>query len=100
MKKKLDINLLKNNNLTYTKKDVSYDTYDNIIKYNLDDVVNTLELLEDGVIFTRENDEYLFNLKLSKDQNTCRYLLKELDSYIDIVVDDGQIIKEIGRAHV
>ena len=79
---------------TYTKKDVSYDTYDNIIKYNLDDVANTLELLEDGVIFTRENDEYLFNLKLSKDQNTCRYLLKELDSYIDIVVDDGQIIKE------
>ena len=53
LKKKLDINLLKNNNLTYTKKDVSYDTYNNIIKYNLDDVVNTLELLEDGVIFTR-----------------------------------------------
>ena len=27
MKKKLDINLLKNNNLTYTKKDVSYGSF-------------------------------------------------------------------------
>lgn len=89
MKGKLDINLYKNSILAYSKKDINYEIIDNAYIFYLDDVKNTLLITEKELKLVRDASEYNFALTITEEKNTCRYLLKELDSYVDIMVDDG-----------
>lgn len=89
MKKKLNINLLKNNNLVVSYQNINYQEEDKLISYEIDNVTNSIYIGSKSLVFTRENAEFLFELTIAKDNNKCKYLLKELDNYLDVEVDDA-----------
>ena len=57
----------------------------NTSNIKISSIQNVLKLLEEGCIFTRENDEFRFKLDTIKKEAT--YLLKETNTLLDIIVE-------------
>lgn len=87
----LSLKLYKNNDLYLEKKSLNYAKTNNKYEFSLEDVLNTIIISEDAMVLTRDNKESTLELTVNKNGNhKCRYLLKELDAYIDIVVDSAE----------
>ncbi len=91
MNNSLSIKLYKNNDLCLNQKEVNYNLSDNRYKFILDDVQNSILIGEEQLVLVRDNQEYNLKLTINKNgQHTCEYLLKELDCYVDIMVDSAE----------
>ena len=87
----LSLKLYKNNDLYLEKKLLNYAKTNNKYEFSLEDVLNTIIISEDAMVLTRDNKESTLELTVNKNGNhKCRYLLKELDAYVDIVVDSAE----------
>ena len=85
----LSLKLYKNNDLYLEKKSLNYAKTNNKYEFSLEDVLNTIIISEDAMVLTRDNKDSTLELTVNKNGNhKCRYLLKELDAYVDIVVDN------------
>lgn len=85
----LNIKLYKDNDL-YIDKDINYNIENKCYKYILDDIDNTIYIDGDSLILTRENDEYKMILTIDNNgKHSCTYLLKEIDTTFDILVDSA-----------
>ena len=77
----LSLKLYKNNDLYLEKKSLNYAKTNNKYEFSF----------EDAMVLTRDNKESTLELTVNKNGNhKCRYLLKELDAYVDIVVDSAE----------
>lgn len=91
MSNSLSLKLYKNNDLYLEKKSLSYAKNDNKYEFLLEDVLNTITISEDAMVLTRDNKESTLELTVNKNGNhKCQYLLKELDAYVDIIVDSAE----------
>jgi len=86
----LHLKLYKNNNLILEQKNIAYSKNNDKILFNLDGVDNKLEIKDDYLLFEREDATSYFNINLTSAKNTCQCMLKELDTLVDIIVDDGE----------
>ncbi len=93
----LRIKLLKDDKLSYKDTVKNISNKDQILKFNLLDVITTIDTA--NKIFIRENDEYIFYLDIIKKKSNI--YLKQEDIKFDINVDysklelkDEQIIIE------
>ena len=78
-----------NKKLNSSHDNIDYEFDKNLKKYSffLDNIQNYI-YITNGLIFIRENDEYIFTLNLS-DENTANIKLKEEDKVFDIDVLDA-----------
>ena len=87
MSNKLQINILKNDAIIYSKSNVPFLIKDTLKEFNLDNIKTSIDINNDCLFLKRENNEFLFNLIISKEENKCNYLLKETNSNFLIDVD-------------
>jgi hypothetical protein len=90
LKKTLDIEIIKDNKEYQTMKDITYEKDNNKIKFILDDTQHLIVIDNESVEFIRENKEFLFNLKISQREKISKYLLKAVDGYFNINVENGK----------
>ncbi len=91
MNNSLSLKLYKNNDLYLEKKSLSYAKNDNKYEFLLEDVLNTITISDETLVLTRDNKESTLELIVSKKgKHKCQYLLKELDAYVDIIVDSAE----------
>ena len=70
----------------------------NRYEFSLEEVLNTIAISEESLVLTRDNEESRLELTVSKSGNhKCRYLLKELDAYVDIIVDSAEFNIQNGK---
>ncbi len=81
----INMKLLKDDSIIYNMENIEAEINEKYIKFELDNTTNIYELLEEGCIFTRENDEFRFKLNTIKKEAT--YLLKETNTLLDIIVE-------------
>lgn len=87
----LSLKLYKNNDLFLEKKSLNYAKNDNKYEFTLEDVLNTITINNETLILVRDNKESQLELTVNKDGNhKCKYFLKELDAYVDIIVDSAE----------
>ena len=87
----LSLKLYKNNDLFMERPQLDYKKTDNKYEFSLEEVLNTIDISEESLVLTRDNEESRLELTVSKSGNhKCRYLLKELDAYVDIIVDSAE----------
>lgn len=99
MDNKLQIKMLKNNNVIFTKSDVPFFIKDTLKEFILDDIITSVEIKNDELILRRENNEFLFTLNISSLKNNCNYFLKETNSsflidvdYADYKLEDNKLL--------
>ena len=77
---------------------LDYKKTDNKYEFILDNVSHTIAISEESLVLTRDNEESRLELTVSKSGNhKCRYLLKELDAYVDIIVDSAEFNIQNGK---
>ncbi len=87
----LSLKLYKNNDLYLEKESLNYVRNDNKYEFTLEDVLNTITINDESLILVRDNKESQLELTINKDgKHNCKYLLKELDAYVDIIVDSAE----------
>lgn len=73
------------------KPQLDYNKTDNKYEFILDNVSHVITVSDDSLIIIRDNDESTLEITIKKDGNhKCRYLLKEMDAFIDIIVDSAE----------
>lgn len=87
MSSKLGLNILKNNDLIYSKKSIPFIKNNNSHTFIIDGINTQVDLNDKSLILKRENDEFLFYLIISSEKNECTYLLKEVNTNFEIKVD-------------
>jgi len=85
----LNIKLYKDNDL-YIDRNITYLLNDNTLSFNLDNIDNTIISTIDTLTIIRENNEYKMILTIDNNgKHSCTYLLKEIDTTFDILVDSA-----------
>lgn len=98
MNNSLSLKLYKNNDLYLEKKSLDYTKNGNRYEFSLEEVLNTIAISEESLVLTRDNEESRLELTVNKSGNhKCRYLLKELDAYVDIIVDSAEFNIQNGK---
>lgn len=99
MDKKLEINILKNYNIIYSKSNVSFEVKESLKEFILDNIKTSIDIKNDELFLKRENNEFLFDLTISPLKNKCIYTLKETNSsflidvdYADYKLDNNKLI--------
>ena len=93
IKNKLDMKLYKNNNLVLDKNNVEYFNKFDKILFEIDNDSYYLINNEKEFTFSRETNDYIFELIIGND-NKCNLTLKSEDAIFPINVEDATINKE------
>lgn len=87
----LSLKLYKNNDLFMERSQLDYKKTDNKYEFILDNVSHTITVSDDSLIIIRDNNESTLEITIKKNGNhKCRYLLKEIDAFVDIIVDSAE----------
>jgi len=89
--KRLSIKLYKNNDLYLNLDNVNYQKINEKYRFQIEDISHTLLINKQELVLIRENVESRFELTIRNNGlHACKYLLKELDAYVDINVDSAE----------
>ena len=73
------------------KTQLDYKKTDNKYEFILDNVFHTITVSDESLVIERDNNESTLEITIKKDGNhKCRYLLKEIDAFVDIIVDSAE----------
>ena len=87
MNNELGLNILKNNDLIYSKESIPFIENANSRTFIIDGINMQIDIDNDSLLLKRENEEFFFFLTISSEKNECSYLLKEVDTNFEIKVD-------------
>ena len=90
---KLNMKLFKNEELVLNKNNIDYSKEFDKILFEIDEEKYSLNNNNNEIIFTKENEDYLFLLEL-KDNNSCSITLKKENATLLINVEDAYIEKK------
>lgn len=87
----LSLKLYKNNDLFMEKPQLDYKKTGNKYEFILDNVFHTITVFNESLVIIRDNNESTLEITIKKDGNhKCRYFLKEIDAFVDIIVDSAE----------
>lgn len=81
----INMKLSKDNNIFYNLENIEALVDEDKIEFEIENTKNVYNILNEGCIFTRENEEFEFVLDTLKKEAT--YLLKETNTLLDIIVE-------------
>lgn len=86
---------IKNNDEELNKKNIEGILNNNILSFNSDNDIFSIDINNDNIIMKKENNDSLMIFNFKKDEETeTKYYIKELNFYIDTKILTNNIKKE------
>ena len=87
----IQMELLKEEELFLSKGELSGNLENNKLSFTYDNMEHRIFFSKEELIFQRENNEYLFELRI-KEEPECAFLLKETNTLLDIHVENANFM--------